>query len=500
MKLSGTALDSVFLVFPHQLFAGIQPLSTYTKVLLVEEYLFFKQFPFHVNKLIFHRASILHYKDYLASKNIPVDIIDCSKSESDIRILIEAIKKQGVQHIGCYDTCDYLLQRRLKNAVKKHGLSMEIYCSPAFLLTAEEASNELKGQVRYHQTSFYINQRKKHNILLDSKSKPIGGKWSFDEANRERYPAKKSPPKPIFQNQSNYLENAIISIKKEFPQNPGDEKFVHYYPLTHKDAENWLEDFIKYRLKEFGSYEDAIVKNEWLLHHSLLSPLINAGLLTPREVLDKVLEANEKKEIPLNSVEGFVRQIIGWREYIRAVYLVAGTKQRTTNAWQFSRKMPASFYTASTGIEPLDDCIKKVLNHAYNHHIERLMIISNFMMLCEIHPDEVYRWFMELYIDAYDWVMVPNVYGMAQFSDGGLMCTKPYISGSRYILNMSDYPKNQAWSGIWDALYWRFVHVHRHFFQGNPRLAIMPAMFDKFEESKKQLLLHTAKEFLDKLI
>lgn len=500
MNLSGTSPDSVFLIFPHQLFAEHEALSTYTKVLLVEEHLFFKQFPFHVNKLIFHRTSMLHYKDYLASKHIPVEIIDCSKPESDIRILIETIKKQGVQQIGCYEPSDYLLQRRLEKVVKKLGLSMKQYCSPAFLLSAEEAANELKGQVKYHQTSFYINQRKKQKILLDAKGKPVGGKWSFDEENREKYPAKKKPPTPTLPKQSKYLENVIQSIKKEFPKNPGHAQFAHLYPLIHKDAEHWLEDFIKHRFKEFGSYEDAIVKNEWLLQHSLLSPLMNAGLITPREVLNKVLAANEKNEIPLNSMEGFVRQIIGWREYIRAVYLVAGTKQRTTNAWNFSRKIPDSFYTATTGIEPLDDCIKKVLNHAYNHHIERLMIISNFMMLCEIDPNDVYRWFMEMYIDAYDWVMVPNVYGMAQFSDGGLMCTKPYISGSRYILNMSDYPKNHAWAGIWDALYWRFIHVHRNFFQGNPRLAIMPAMFDKFDEGKKQLLLHTAKEFLDKLV
>jgi deoxyribodipyrimidine photolyase-related protein len=231
----------------------------------------------------------------------------------------------------------------------------------------------------------------------------------------------------------------------------------------------------------------------------VLTPYLNIGLLTPKQVVNKVMAAYQQHSIPLNSVEGFIRQIIGWREFIRGVYEAAGTKQRTTNYWKFTRKIPASFYEGTTGIAPVDDTIKKLLATGYSHHIERLMVLSNFMLLCEFDPDEVYRWFMELYIDAYDWVMVPNVYGMGQFADGGLMCTKPYISGSNYIFKMSDYKKGAPWAATWDALFWRFMHVHRSFFLQNPRLGMLIRTFDKMPAQKQQDLLQKADDFLQSL-
>jgi deoxyribodipyrimidine photolyase-related protein len=241
------------------------------------------------------------------------------------------------------------------------------------------------------------------------------------------------------------------------------------------------------------------VAAEHILHHSVLTPYLNTGLLTPKQVLEKILKAYQQQAAPLNSVEGFIRQIIGWREFIRGVYEAVGTKQRTTNYWKFTRKIPASFYDGTTGIAPVDDTIKKLLATGYSHHIERLMVLSNFMLLCEFDPDEVYRWFMELYIDAYDWVMVPNVYGMGQFADGGLMCTKPYISGSNYIFKMSDYKKGAPWAATWDALFWRFMHVHRSFFLQNPRLGMLIRTFDKMPAQKQQDLLQSAEEFLTAL-
>jgi deoxyribodipyrimidine photolyase-related protein len=183
-------------------------------------------------------------------------------------------------------------------------------------------------------------------------------------------------------------------------------------------------------------------------------------------------------EVSLNSLEGFLRQVIGWREFVRLVYLHAGSQQRTRNSWGLSRSLPASFYDGTTGIVPFDRSIQRALKHGYCHHIERLMVLGNFMLLCDIAPNSVYRWFMEMFIDAYDWVMVPNVYGMSQHADGGLMTTKPYISGSSYIHKMSDYPKG-AWSEIWDALYWRFIDRERSFFGQNPRMRVMVGQLDR---------------------
>jgi len=183
----------------------------------------------------------------------------------------------------------------------------------------------------------------------------------------------------------------------------------------------------------------------------------------------------EVGRVPLNALEGFVRQVMGWREFVRLVYRTHGRVQRKKNFWGFTHGIPAAFYDGSTGVEPVDHVIRQVLRTGYCHHIERLMILGNFMLLCELSPDAVYRWFMEMFIDSYDWVMVPNVYGMSQFADGGLMSTKPYISGSSYVLKMSDFKKG-SWCAVWDALYWRFVDRHADFLAKNPRMAMMVKM------------------------
>lgn len=230
------------------------------------------------------------------------------------------------------------------------------------------------------------------------------------------------------------------------------------YPITTEQAVAGLEDFLDHRFSQFGEYEDAIDCDEPFLFHSVLTPALNIGLLSPQQIVDAALKRAD--DVPLNSLEGFIRQIVGSREYMRGVYRIHGRKQRSGNFWQHAQPMPRSFYDGTTGIEPVDTVIHRVLKYAYCHHIERLMILGNFMLLCEIHPHAIYQWFMEFFIDAYDWVMVPNVYGMSQHADGGLITTKPYISGSGYILKMSRFPKGN-WCKIWDALYWRFIHSIR---------------------------------------
>ncbi|MBL6871935.1 MAG: cryptochrome/photolyase family protein, partial [Flavobacteriales bacterium] len=220
--------------------------------------------------------------------------------------------------------------------------------------------------------------------------------------------------------------------------------------------------------------------------------------LYPKIIVNKTLEYYKKNNIPINSCEGFIRQIIGWREFIRGVYRCKGTEERTKNFWGFNRKIPESFYSGTTGIEPLDDTIHKINKSGYANHIERLMIVGNFMLLCEFDPDEVYRWFMELFIDSYDWVMVPNVYGMSQFADGGLMSSKPYISSSNYIIKMSNYKKGE-WCKIWDGLFWNFMDKQRAFFLKNPRMRMLISSFDKMDSSKKETHLVTADNFLNSL-
>ncbi len=215
-------------------------------------------------------------------------------------------------------------------------------------------------------------------------------------------------------------------------------------------------------------------------------------------MVDEALRYSGEYGVPLHTAEGFIRQIIGWREFVRAVYLIEARRQRTTHFWGHRRKLPAFFYRGGSGIGPLDDAIARLLEHAYLHHIERLMVIGNFTLLCGIDPDEVYRWFMEMFIDSYDWVMVPNVYGLSQYADGGLMTTKPYISSSHYIRKMSDYPRGE-WCRVWDALYWRFIKRNRRFFAENPRMSVMVRQIEKMGKRTLDRHEQVAEEYLGSL-
>ena len=234
------------------------------------------------------------------------------------------------------------------------------------------------------------------------------------------------------------------------------------------------------------------------LYHSCLSALLNIGLLTPDEVISETLRFSEKNSIPLNSLEGFIRQIIGWREFIRGIYHAEGVNQSNSNYWNNSKKLTSSWYDGSTGIEPLDDCIKTTLKDGYIHHIPRLMIISNIMNMCGVHPKEIYKWFMEMYIDSSEWVMVPNVFGMATYSDGGLMSTKPYTCGSNYVLKMSNYKKGD-WCDKLDGIYWSFTEKNRKFYEGNPRLSLLTRSLDKLDPERKKESLKLQKNLLTKI-
>lgn len=487
----------ISIVFPNQLF-DLLPFES-KSVVLIEEHLFFTQYKFHKTKIVFHRASMKRYEQFLKEKGFQITYIEAADYRHDIRECIRALANEGVRSIEIIDPCDNWLEKRIHQSAKEHGITVKIYPNPSFLNSKEELETYFKGRVRLHQTDFYVHERKKRNILLESNGMPKGGKWTYDVDNRKKYPQNKIPPATHLIPADSYHAEACEYVQKHFPNHPGELNLKHRYPITPAEANNWLSEFLGQRMFYFGLYEDAIVKSESVLHHSLLTPMLNVGLITPKEIIEKTIKFCESNMIPLNSLEGFVRQIMGWREFIRAVYLMKGTEQRNSNFWNFRHEVPESFYKGTTGIEPIDATIKKVLKTGYCHHIERLMVLSNFMLLSEIHPNAVYRWFMEMFIDAYDWVMVPNVYGMGQFADGGLMCTKPYISGSNYIFKMSDYNKNQAWPAIWDGLFWNFMDKHRGFFMKNPRLGMLVSSFDKMAPDKKSAHLENASRFLQSI-
>jgi deoxyribodipyrimidine photolyase-related protein len=438
------------------------------------------------------------YEQYLNQKGCKVEYINHHDAKADLHKLLPFLSKNGINTIQIIDVTDNWLMKKIKSACAKNAINIAISDNPNFLNTTKEVAAYFNQRKTYFQTDFYTWQRKQRNILLEENGKPLGGKWTYDAENRAKFPKKEIVPKLPIPKENTFIVEAKAYVQKHFPNNYGEGSSENLFAIDFENAEKWLQSFLEDRFEKFGVYEDAIVTKENVLYHSVISPMLNIGLLLPQQIIDAALVIAKRKNIPLNSLEGFIRQIMGWREFIKIVYEREGSKQRTINYWKFTRKIPDSFWKGTTGMLPIDATIQKILKTGYCHHIERLMVLGNFMLLCEFDPDEVYQWFMEMFIDAYDWVMVPNVYGMTQFADGGLMTTKPYISGSNYLMKMSDYEKG-AWQGVWDGLFWRFMHEHRNFFLKNPRLGMLVKTFDKMSAEKQKMHLEKANQYLSSL-
>jgi deoxyribodipyrimidine photolyase-related protein len=363
-----------------------------------------------------------------------------------------------------------------------------------FLDNRKDFKNYLSKTKKPFMARYYKEKRERLNILLNKDGSPEGGKWSFDEDNRKKLPKNISIPKFPVIKETNHTKNLKPIIQKLFDKHPGNTKNF-WFATEYKEILKLLDFFIKDKLNLFGDYEDAVDQNNNILFHSALSPYINLGLLTPDIIIHKIMRYHHVKGVRLNSLEGYIRQLIGWREFMRGIYQNYSKEMETNNFFKHSRKMKDTFYNGSTGLNPLDHAIQNADKFGWSHHIERLMILSNIMNLCEVEPKLVYKWFMEMFVDSSDWVMVPNVYGMGLFSDGGIFATKPYICGSSYFMKMMDFKKGD-WCQIMDGLYWRFINRNRQFFLKNPRLSMMVRIFDKMKADRKKLILSEADKFI----
>jgi deoxyribodipyrimidine photolyase-related protein len=489
---------SIALVFPHQLFQDHPALEQNRPILLIEDPLFFgtdseQPLKFHAKKLILHRASMRHWAQ--GKKGLTYLELPDEKTRTDL--LLEEHTPRETETLVYVDTVDFLIERRLKRFADKKSLTLKKLPSPMFLSPDDWIQDVMGGMKKPFMKTFYEAQRKRMNILLERDGTPVGGKWSFDAENRKKLPKTQPVPEPYSAPPEQVVSAAQKWIKERFPDAPGIRDNFNF-PSNRQEALQAMSLFFENRFELFGDYEDAISTRVRVMFHSVLTPPLNIGLITPQEIIDAALDAAEKNpKIPLNSLEGFIRQIIGWREFMRIIYLHHGVMERKENFWNFTREMPPAFYDGTTGIEPIDHTIQTLLEDGYTHHIERLMVLGNFMLLCRIHPDAVYKWFMELFIDAYDWVMVPNVYGMSQFADGGVFSTKPYISGSNYIRKMSDFPKGN-WCETWDGLYWTFIEDHREFFASQYRLSMMVRLLEKMPDEKRTSHRANAEDFIKK--
>lgn len=465
----------ITLVFPHQLFEHHPGIQANRSIALMADGLILggdPQWPLtiHPRKFELHQQSMLAYKKLLESKGHSVLTLTPNAQQQTSDLLNQLIDS-GYQTFYLADPVDDLLTKRVRKTLQQRSCVLEILPTPMLLTPTEVMDDYFNGRRKPMMVHFYQMQRKRLGVLIDDQGAPVGGRWSFDADNRKKLPKGITVP-----------EEPSIDL-----------------PVDHLSAQQWLDTFLEHRLAGFGTYEDAISSKHRVMWHSVLTPMLNLGLLTPQQVLNRTLAAADASEIPLNSLEGFLRQIIGWREFMAAMYLRHGVTMRNSNFWNFEdRPIPDAFYQGTTGIPPIDDAIKRALNTGYCHHIERLMLLGNMMLLCGFHPTRIYTWFMELFVDAYDWVMVPNVYGMSQFADGGIFTSKPYLSGSNYVRKMSDY-KQGDWCGIWDGLFWSFIHRHGDFFRSQPRLAMMTRNLDRMAPEVMETHYSKAQQFLDSL-
>ncbi|MBL9152930.1 MAG: cryptochrome/photolyase family protein [Verrucomicrobiales bacterium] len=471
----------ITLIFPHQLFDPHPALPPRGTVALIEDSLFFGDDPhwplrFHRQKLVLHRASMRHYAATLKSRGHRV-LYQSHNPGKATATHLEALAADGCRHFRVADPVDDVLARRLRRFATRTGLSLGLVETPMFLTPQSFLDEHFGRGHKPFMARFYEAQRRRLGLLLEPDGRPLGGQWSYDVENRKRLPAGLVPPLEPAIPADLITREAIAHVEVTYPDHPG-RTTGFAYPVTHAAAAAWLDRFLAERLAGFGDYEDAISRRHRTLFHGVLTPMLNIGLLTPSQVIERTLDFAADQPVPLNSLEGFVRQIVGWREFMRAMYDRHGVEMRNGNFFGHDRPIPRAFYEGTTGLPPADDAIRRALDHGWCHHIERLMVLGNLMLLCGFHPARVCDWFMELFIDAYDWVMVPNVYGMSQFADGGLFTTKPYLSGSNYLRKMSDYPAGD-WCATWDALFWTFIDRHGAFFRSQPRLSMMARHLDR---------------------
>ena len=448
-------------------------------------------FKYHKHKLIFFLASMRNFRDELLANKKKVDYFELDSKKDFFKNLDATLKKHKIKEVEIFEIEDKFFEKAIQDHLQKKKVKLNILKSPMFLVSRETFKEYNQKSKKPFMKTFYEGLRQSTGILMTKEGKPEGGKYSYDAENRKKIPKKFEVIKnPIHLKHDKNTEDIKKLVDKYFESHPGDSKDFWMY-TTRKAALKEMEYFIKDKFEHFGEFEDALDERDPFLYHSVLSPYINIGFITPEELVKKALKA----KVSLNSKEGFVRQVIGWREFMRGIYQEYSEVQEKENFFNHKRKLTKDWYEGTTGIPPVDDAIKKTLKFGYCHHIERLMVLSNVMLMSEIDPKAVHDWFMEMFVDSSDWVMGPNVYGMSQFSDGGIFATKPYISGSNYIHKMGHYKKGD-WNDIMDGLYWRFIDKHRAFFGKNYRMSMMVKMFDKMDEDKKKRILIAANQFI----
>ena len=395
---------------------------------------------------------------------------------------------------------------RLIEALRDHPLTLHIQQDDRFICSHKEFEDWAEGRKSLRMEYFYREMRRKTGLLMEGDD-PAGGAWNFDSDNRKSPPKGLEGPEPPRFEPDEVVRQVLDLVEARFSENFGKLRPFRF-ATDPEEAEKALDHFIAHALPCFGDYQDAMVRGQDLLFHSLLSPYMNVGLLDPLEVCRRVEAAWQAGDVPINAAEGFIRQIIGWREYVRGIYFLEGPDYTSRNALDHTRKLPALYWGGETRMRCLRECVDVTRREAYAHHIQRLMVTGNFALLAGVDPGAVHEWYLEVYADAYEWVEAPNTIGMSQFADGGIIASKPYVSSGNYIAKMSDYCKSCTYGVTvktgegacpFNLLYWHFLIRHRERFEDNPRMAQMYRTWERMDAEKRETVLSEAEAFLERM-
>jgi deoxyribodipyrimidine photolyase-related protein len=461
----------------------------------------------HKKKIAFIFSAMRHFAEELKSKNIQVRytrLNDENNTGSFLGELDRAIEYFKPTKVVVTEPSEYRVLNDLKNW--NSPIPLEIRPDLRFLCTHHEFQQWAKGRKQLRMEYFYREMRKKYRILMDG-DKPEGGEWNYDNQNRQSPKANMFIPEHYQSSPDTITDQVMALVKEQFKNHFGDlEPF--YFAVTRTQALHALHQFIEERLIHFGDYQDAMVEKEPWMYHSHLSFYINCGLLLPLECIKAAEQAYYSNQAPLNAVEGFIRQILGWREYVRGIYWLNMPDYQEANFLEAKRPLPNLFWTRKTKMNCMKQCIQETKENAYAHHIQRLMVIGNFALIAGLNPDEVNNWFMIVYADAYQWVELPNVTGMILFADGGVLGSKPYAASGAYINKMSNYcqgcqykvtKKNGEDACPFNYLYWDFLIRNKSKLRTNHRLAMIYKTQERMSEEKIQLIQKDSERFFKSL-
>lgn len=463
----------------------------------------------HIQKVAAFFAAMQQFAEILKTNGhnvIYIKLNDKINEHSFHSNCAHLIQKFRFTHFQYQLPDEYRVDELLKLFGKSLSIPYSVFDTEHYLTTRTELGDFFEGKKMYLMESFYRYMRKKHHILM-SGSEPLTGKWNYDDANRKKLPAKHKATPPLVFN--NNLKDIVGEINKTDIKTIGTIDSANFiWPINRQQSLDLLDFFITQCLPLFGTYQDAMAPGDWSLYHSRLSFSLNSKLISPLEVINKAIEEWNKRpdEIEYNQLEGFVRQIIGWREYMRGIYWLKMPEYGTLNYFEHQNKLPDWYWTGKTKMNCLKDSITQSLNYAYAHHIQRLMITGNFALLAGVHPDEVDKWYLGIYIDALDWVEITNTRGMSQFADGGIVGTKPYVSSAAYIDKMSHYCSTCYYNKAkktgdkacpFNSLYWNFYDRHENKLSSNPRIGMMYHIWHKMKPEVKTELLMQADYYLN---